>query len=150
MFRGTYLMPRTSDPTVSYLPPFSNPHETRRRRVSNIAICPPTYLHYSTYLFNIPPILPYSPYPPSIHPSTNPIQSNPPIPFPSSPPPIQNHAPPPRNKTPPHNRRHNRLRAQKSPKIRTPTNTTTTTTTTANARKKFRRRRRRRVNASES
>lgn len=66
-------MPRTSDPTVRYLPPFSNPHETRRRRVSNIAICPPTYLilpTYSTYLlFYIPPILPYSPYPTSpIHP----------------------------------------------------------------------------------
>lgn len=49
-------MPRTSDPTVRYLPPFSNPHETRRRRVSNIAICPPTlptlfYIpRYSTYL----------------------------------------------------------------------------------------------------
>lgn len=144
-------MPRTSDPTVRYLPPFSNPHETRRRRVSNIAICPPTlptlfYLPYSTYLL-FSRILPIPP-PPSIH------QHNPtlPIPFLST---IQNHAPPPRNKTPPHNRRHNRLRAQKSPTRRTPTSaakTTTTSAANANARKKIRRRRRRkgRVNASES
>lgn len=71
-------MPRTSDPTVRYLPPFSNPHETRRRRVSNIAICPPTYLFhlilptYSTYLL-FSRILPIPP-PPSLH------QSNPTLP----------------------------------------------------------------------
>lgn len=151
MFRGTYFMPRTSDPTVRYLPPFSNPHETRRRRVSNIAICPPTYLTYiiqptfSTYLL-LSRILPI-PYP-SIH------QYNPTLPIPFLPT-IQNHAPPPRNKTPPHNRRHNRLRAQKIPTRRTPTSANTTTTTTTNARKikcKFlrKRRRRRRVSESES
>lgn len=58
-------MPRTSDPTVPYLgtvSPFSNPHETRRRRVSNIAICLPNYLILPTW-FYIPTILPYSPYP---------------------------------------------------------------------------------------
>lgn len=78
-------MPRTSDPTVRYLPPFSNPHETRRRRVSNIAICPPTYLPYSTYLgilhTSYSPIFSPSHLP---HPSTNPIQPShpfPPIPF---------------------------------------------------------------------
>lgn len=81
-------MPRTSDPTVRYLPPFSNPHETRRRRVSNIAICPPTgtYLPYSTYLFYIPTLLPYSPYPTSHLPHPPIHQSNPPHPIPSSPP----------------------------------------------------------------
>lgn len=147
-------MPRTSDPTVRYLPPLSNPHETRRRRVSNIAICPPTYLiqpTYSTYLL-FSRVLPIPP-PPSIHQSIHPpIQSIPSHPIPSLPLHPPNHAPPPRNKTPPHNRRHNRLRAQKSPTRRTPTSAADAkTTTTANARKKFRRRGRRgRVNASES
>lgn len=73
------------------LSPFSNPHETRRRRVSNIAICPPTYLPYSTYLgilhTSYSPvfsrILPIPP-PPSIHPSTNPI--HPSLPSPINPP----------------------------------------------------------------
>lgn len=68
-------MPRTSDPTVRYLPPFSNPHETRRRRVSNIAICPPTYLT----------ILPYSPIFSPSHlpppPSTNTIHPIPSLPL---------------------------------------------------------------------
>lgn len=155
MFRGTYLMPRTSDPTVRYLPPFSNPHETRRRRVSNIAICPPTL----PTLFNLPilhtyysPVfsLSHLPPPPSIHPPiqpSNPIQSNPtlPIPFLST---TQNHAPPPRNKTPPHNRRHNRLRAQKSPTRRT--TSAANTTKTRNPTEKFLRGKRRRVSASES
>lgn len=77
-------MPRTSDPTVRYLPPFSNPHETRRRRVSNIAICPPTDLFHLILHTSYSPIFSLSHLP---HPSTNPIQSNPPIPFPSSPPP---------------------------------------------------------------
>lgn len=83
MFRGTYLMPRTSDPTVRYLPPFSNPHETRRRRVSNIAICPPTYLILHTYYSPIFS-LSHLPHPPTLPSPINPPQSKTMLPRPAT------------------------------------------------------------------